>query len=138
MVRRYGFLWQIYKCTNSSVYAPPLNRLWYLYIWVRCMCAKSLQLCLTLCSQMDCGLSGSSVQEILQARIVEAVAMPSSRESAWLRDQIHISCIPALTGRFFTTSNTWYLHTRCLPSKVQATCHTSKQLELYSRFQYPH
>ena len=46
----------------------------------------------------------------VQARIVEAVAMPSSRESAWLRDQIHISCIPALTGRFFTTSNIWYLH----------------------------
>ena len=73
------------------------------------MCAKSLQLCLTLCSQMDCGLSGSSVHGILQARIVESVAMPSSRGSSWLRDRTHISCIPALTGRFFTISNPWYL-----------------------------
>ena len=38
------------------------------------MCAQSLQLCLTLCD------TGSSVHGILQARILEWVAMPSSRE----------------------------------------------------------
>ena len=41
-----------------------------------CMCAKSLQLCLTLCDPMDCGLPGSSAHGILQARILECVAMP--------------------------------------------------------------
>ena len=39
--------------------------------------AQSLQLCLTLCDPMDC-LPGSSVHGILQARILEWVAMPSS------------------------------------------------------------
>ena len=36
---------------------------------------------------MDCNLPGSSVHGILQARILEWVAMPSSRESSWPRDQ---------------------------------------------------
>ena len=40
---------------------------------------KLLQLCLTLCDPMDCSPPGSSVQGILQARILEWVAMPSSR-----------------------------------------------------------
>ena len=37
------------------------------------------QLCLTLCDPMDCGLPGSSVHGVLQARILEWVAIPSSR-----------------------------------------------------------
>ena len=43
------------------------------------MCAKSLQPCPTLCNPMDCSPPGSSVHEILLARILEWVAMPSSR-----------------------------------------------------------
>ena len=37
------------------------------------------QSCLTLCDPMDCSPPGSSVYGILQARILEWVAMPSSR-----------------------------------------------------------
>ena len=44
---------------------------------------------------MDCSLLGSSVHGILQARILEGVAMPSSRESFQPRDQTCIFC----TGR---------------------------------------
>ena len=40
--------------------------------------AKSLQSCPTLCDPMDCSPSGSLVHGILQARILEWVAMPSS------------------------------------------------------------
>ena len=40
------------------------------------MCAKSLQLCLTLCDPMDRNPPGSSVLGILQARILEWVVMP--------------------------------------------------------------
>ena len=62
-----------------------------------CVCAwvhfKLLQSCLTLCDPMDHSLPGSSVHEILQARIVEWVAMPSSRGSSWPSDQTHISYI---------------------------------------------
>ena len=43
------------------------------------MCA---QLCLTLCDSMDCSPPGSSVHGILQARILESVAIPFSRGSS--------------------------------------------------------
>ena len=58
--------------------------------------AKSLQLCPTLCDPMDCSLPASSVQEIIQARLLEWGAMPSSRGSFQPRDQTHnsyVSCI---------------------------------------------
>ena len=40
------------------------------------------QLCMTLCNPMDCSPPGSSVHGIFQARILEWVSMPSSRESS--------------------------------------------------------
>ena len=45
-------------------------------------CSKSLQLCLTLCDPTDCSPSGFSGHGFLQARILEYVAVPSSRESS--------------------------------------------------------
>ena len=72
--------------------------------------AKSLQLCLTLCDPIDCGLPGSSLHGILQTRILESVAIPSSRASSSPRDQTHICYSLALVGRFFTTSATWESH----------------------------
>ena len=58
-----------------------------LYIYV-CLCAKSLQSCLTLCDPIDCSLPGSSVHGILQGRIV---AIFSSRRPFWPRDRTHVS-----------------------------------------------
>ena len=55
-----------------------------------CMHAKSLQLCPTPCNPMDYSPPGSSVQVILQARILEWVAMPSSRGSSRPREWTHI------------------------------------------------
>ena len=46
------------------------------------MCAKLLQLHLTLCEPVDCSPPGSSVHGILQARTLEWAAMPSSRGSS--------------------------------------------------------
>ena len=51
------------------------------------------QSCLTLCNPMDCSLSGSSVHGILQARILELVAISFSFGASQPRDQTHISCI---------------------------------------------
>ena len=48
---------------------------------------------------MDCSLPGSSVNGILQARILEWVAISYSKGSSWLRDQPWVSC---KWGRFFT------------------------------------
>ena len=44
------------------------------------------QSCPTLCDPMDCNLPGSSVHGILQARILEWVAISFSRGSSWPRD----------------------------------------------------
>ena len=42
---------------------------------------------------MDCSLPGFSIHGILQARILEWVAIPSSRGSSQFRDQTHISVL---------------------------------------------
>ena len=57
------------------------------------VCAKSLQLCTALCDPMDCSPSDSSVHGILQARILEWIAIPFSRGSSWPRDRTHISYV---------------------------------------------
>ena len=61
--------------------------------------SEMLVACLPLCDPMDCSLPGSSVHEILQARILEWVAIPISRGSSWPRDQTWVS---HTAGRFFT------------------------------------
>ena len=54
------------------------------------MSVKSFQSCPTLCDPMDCSPPGSSVHGILQARILEWVAISSSRGSSQPRDQIRL------------------------------------------------
>ena len=49
------------------------------------------KLCPTLCDPMDCSPPGSSVRGILQTRILEWVAISSSRESSQPGDQTHVS-----------------------------------------------
>ena len=61
--------------------------------------AKSPQTCPTLCDPMDYSLPGSSVQGILQARILEWVAISSSRGSSQPRDQTYISYVSCI-GRW--------------------------------------
>ena len=58
-----------------------------------CIHAKSLQSCPTLCDPMDCSPPGSSIPGILQARILEWVAMPSSRGSSRPRDWTESLCL---------------------------------------------
>ena len=72
------------------------------------MCAKLLQLCLTLCDSMDCSLPASSVHGTLQARIPGLVAMPSSRGSSQPRDWTHIS-YEKLTWLSVKSRNTRYV-----------------------------
>ena len=55
------------------------------------------QSCPTLYDPMDCSPPGSSVQGILQARILEWIAIPFSRGSSQPRDWTEVSCI---SGRF--------------------------------------
>ena len=77
------------------------------------------QSCLTLCDPVDCNLPGSSVHGILQARILEWVAISFSRWSSWPRDWTWVS---RLAGRPF---NLWA--TREAPF-VTLTYHISKRI----------
>ena len=56
-------------------------------------------LCPTLCDSVDCSQPGSSVHGILQARILEWVAISLSRGSSQPRDRTRVSCT---VGRRFT------------------------------------
>jgi len=56
------------------------------------------QSCPTLWKSMDCSPPGFSVHGIFQARILEWVAISSSRGSSQPRDQTQVSCT---AGRFF-------------------------------------
>ena len=68
------------------------------------VCAKSLQLCPTICDLMVCDPPGSSVHEILQAKIQEWIAIFPSRGLSKIEPE---SQSPALAGGFFTTRATW-------------------------------
>ena len=71
------------------------------------VCAMLSQSCLTLSDPVDCSPPGSSVPRILQARILERVAMPISRGSSQPRDQTWVSYVSCIAGRFFTSWATW-------------------------------
>ena len=67
------------------------------------LCARTLsRFSPTLCDPMDYSPPGSSVNRIFPARILEWVAMPSSRGSSRLRDRTRVSCISCTPSRFFT------------------------------------
>ena len=72
-----------------------------------CMCAKLLQLCLTLCDLTDCSPQGSSVRGILQAKNI-AVGCHFLLQEIFLTQGLNLCLMsPALAGRFFTTSANW-------------------------------
>ena len=64
----------------------------------RCLVAQS---CLTLCHPMGCSPPGSSVHGILQARILEGVAMFSSKRFSQPKYRTWIACISCTAGGFF-------------------------------------
>ena len=70
------------------------------------------QSCLTLCDPVDCNLPGSSIHGILQARILEWVAISFSKGSSRPRDWTWVSC---LVGRRF---NLWATREAPHASKV--------------------
>ena len=96
--------WTTTNTLQTRIVGPKGIHICSFSVWVH---AKPLHLCLILCDPMDCRLPGSSVCGILQARILEWIAMLSSRGSSWPSNWTHVSMSPAMAGRFFTTSTTW-------------------------------
>ena len=88
----------------------------------QCLRAHALQSCPTLCDPRDCSPPGSSVRGIIQARILEWVAMPFSRGSSQPGDLTRVSCISCLAGGFLTTSATGEaLMTQWIPFLAEAS-----------------
>ena len=71
----------------------------------------SCQSCPTLCSPMDYSLPCSFIHWILQARILEWVAIPFSRGLSWCRDQTQVSSI---AGSFFSIWATRVQNSTCV------------------------
>ena len=98
------FLSNVSKSGHQSVWAKPEN--------VRRVCAcvhaNLLQLSPALCYPMDSSPQSSSVQGILQARILEWVAVPSPPGDLPVPGIKLLS--PTLEGGFFSTSTTWEAH----------------------------
>ena len=72
------------------------------------------QSCLILCKPMDCSPPGSSVHGILQARMLEWVAIPFSRGSSWHRGQTCVSCISRQILYHWANGKPFLVHNRCL------------------------
>ena len=88
--------------SEQMIHAKPLCKPWEIANHTKIIIVISMkvaQLCLTPCDPMGCRLPGSSVHRILQARILEWVAVPFSRGSSWPRSQTGISSI---VDGFFT------------------------------------
>ena len=73
-------------------------------VWVCAICSS----CLILCDPMEYSPPGSSVHGISQARLLEWLAMLSSRGSSQPTKRTHVSCSE---GRFFTITSSGEPHT---------------------------
>ena len=87
------------------------------YKWSRSVVSNSLQ-------PVDCSPPGSSIHGILQARILEWVAISFSRGSSWPRDRTQVSCI---AGRRF---NLWATREALLTTREVRKCRPHDLLEL--------
>ena len=83
---------------------------------------QSLSCVRFLCNSMDCSPPGSSVRGIFQARILEWVAIPFSRESSQSRDQTCVSCISCIDRQILHPGVTW-----------EATMYLQKFMKLLQR-----
>ena len=97
-VQLCSFLLLVSACRKLSFHG---RGLWQAGISPKCLdeVSRSLvsicsvaQSCLTVCDPIDCSPPGSSVHGIVQARILEWVAISSSRGSSPLKDWTGVSC----------------------------------------------
>ena len=89
-------------------------------LYVRCLACSVTQSCLTLCDPTDCSPPGSSVHGILQARILERIAILVSRGFSRTGDQTRVSCI---AGRFFPVGATGKTKV-CLDERIKYRTNT--------------
>ena len=94
-----------------------------------CACLPSAQLCPTFCELQT--VARQAPRGILQARILEGTAMPTSRESSWPRDQTWSPVSPAMQAQFLPEPprlnpiscqhkvwQMWWMAASCIPLKL--------------------
>ena len=130
-------VWQFFKQLNIELMCV-------------CVCVCSHSVVSNPLRTMDCNLPGSSVHEIFQARILEWVAIFSSRGSSWPRDPACISCISCIGRRILyqlchlespgvtiQPSNSTPQHitkrieNKCLPQNLCMNVHSSTIYNIY-------
>ena len=89
--------WASFSCNRGCPWGHPEGAAFRAMHLHRCLVA---QLCPPFCNPVGCSPPGSSVLELLQARIPQWVAISLSRRSSPPRDRTPVSCI---ADRFFTT-----------------------------------
>ena len=78
-------------------------------VHVQMLCSVA-QLCPALCYCMCCRPPSSSVHEIFPARMLEWIAISSSRGSSWPRDWTHFFCVSYLGSRSLSYLGISYMH----------------------------
>ena len=89
----------VHSFTHSFIHSTLLSVMCQILFWILklCLCSAA-QLCLALCDSMDCCSPVSSVHGILQARILEQIAISSFRGSSQPRKTC-ISCVYCIDRR---------------------------------------
>ena len=83
-------------------------------LWLPCVCAKSFQSCPTLLWPYGLySLPGSSVHGILQARVQQCCHALLQGNFPTQGLNLHLLCLPALAGGFFTTVTPLVLYNIC-------------------------
>ena len=105
-------------CLPLSLWLPCWSKLWisskqapflFWFGWSSFISTleRVVQSCLTLCDPMDCSPPSSSVHGTLQARILELVAIPFSKESSRPSDWTCVSCVSCIGGLILYHGITW-------------------------------
>ena len=100
-------IWPILTCKNGNLIIAFQNTFSYNisfdlcnnFVSVLVLYVKLLQSYPTVCDPMDCSLEGTTVHGMLHARILEWVAISSSKGSSWPRDWTHVSYVSCIGKR---------------------------------------
>ena len=140
---------EIRQFSSCSHRFSKVSEIWHKRVSLRefptgqiCCCCLIAKLCRTLCDLVNCSPPGSSVHGISQARILEWVAISSSKGSSRPRNRTHISCPGRRILYHWATreargSDSWYL--KYLYKIVKTTCAVAELgVSFRARKEWPH
>ena len=108
ILKRTFFFWAVGLNSGLTIFSKPCckqigSHLGFVVPFIEHVHTQLLQSWLFVTPWTVCSPPGSSAHGILQARILEWVAMPFSRGSSRPKNWTLVSCVSCIEGRFFTT-----------------------------------